>query len=48
MTHEEEERQYDISKLQSQVQDIAILQRATKAKQEVMMDVKMNGLKSEM
>ena len=48
MTHEEEERQYDISKLKSQVQDIKILQRATEAEMEVMMDVKMNGLKYEM
>ena len=35
-----------IFQLQSHVQDITILQRATEAKMEAMMDVKMNGLKA--
>jgi len=43
MTHEEEERQYNISKLKIQLEDIAILQRGTEA----MMDANMNGLKYE-
>ena len=45
MTHEEEERQYDISNLKSQMQDIPILQRGTEVKLESMMDAKMNVLK---
>jgi len=48
MMHEEEERQYDISKLWNQVQDITLLQRATEAKLESMMDVNMDGLKEDM
>ena len=40
MTHEEEELQYEISKLRYQVQQISILQRAT--------EDGIDGLKSEM
>ena len=47
MTHEEEHRQYDISQLQSQMEDITILQRGTEVKMEAMMDANMNGLKLE-
>ena len=51
MTHEEEELQYEISKLRYQVQQISILRRATeddidglKAK----MEVKLDGFKDQM
>ena len=40
MTHEEEERQYDISNLKSQVDNMVLSQRAT--------DVKIEGLKADM
>ena len=36
MTHEEEEVQHDIPKLQEQVQQISLLQRATKNEMEVL------------
>ena len=41
MTHEEEELQYDISKLRDQVQQIQLSQRVTKNE----MEAKMDGLK---
>ena len=50
MTHEEEELQYEISKLRYQVQQISILRRATKdeidgLKEE--MEAKLDGLKDQ-
>ena len=48
MTHEDEEWQHDISKLQEQVQQIFLLQRATKNDMEVLkkgVETKMDGLK---
>ena len=44
MTHEEEEVQHDISKLQDQVQQISLSQRVTKNE----MEAKMDGLKKGM
>ena len=41
MTHEEEEVQHDISKLQDQVQQFSVSQRVTKNE----MEAKMDGLK---
>ena len=51
MTHEDEEWQHDISKLQEQVQQISLLQRATKNEMEVLkkgMEANMDGLKNGM
>ena len=51
MTHEDEEWQHDISKLQEQVQQISLSQRATKNDMEVLkkgMETKMDGLKKGM
>ena len=51
MTHEDEEWQHDISKLQEQVQQISLSQRATKNEMEVLkkgMEAKMDGLKKGM
>ena len=48
MTHEDEEWQHDISKLQEQVQQISLSQRATKNDMEVFkkgVETKMDGLK---
>ena len=48
MTHEDEEWQHDISKLQEQVQQIFLSQRATKNDMEVLkkgVESKMDGLK---
>ena len=48
MTHEEEEVQHDISKLQDQVHQILLSQRATKNYMEFFkkdMETKMDGLK---
>ena len=48
MTHEDEEWQRDISNLQEKVQQISLLQRATKNDMEVLkkgMETKMDGLK---
>ena len=48
MTHEEEEVQHDISKLQDQVHQIFLSQRATKNEMEVLkkgVEAKMDGLK---
>ena len=50
MTHEEEELQYDISKLRYQVQQISILRRATEDDIDglkVEMKVKLDGLKDQ-
>ena len=50
MTHEEEELQYDISKLRYQVQQILILQRATKDDIDGLkayMEANMDGFKDE-
>ena len=38
MTHEEEEVQHDISKLQDQVQQLSLLQKVTKNEMEAKMD----------
>ena len=51
MTHEDEELQHDLSKLQEQVQRISHSQRATKNEIEVLkkgVEVKMDGLKKGM
>ena len=48
MTHEDEEWQHDISKLQEQVQQISLSQRTTKNEMEVLkkgVETKMDGLK---
>ena len=44
MTHEEEEVQHDISKLQCQVQQISLLKKVTRNE----MEAKMDGLKKGM
>ena len=49
MTHEDEELQHDLSKLQEQVQQISLSQRVTKNEMEGRMDglkKSMNGLKN--
>ena len=49
MTHEDEELQYDLSKLQEQVQQISLSQRATKNEMEVLkkgMEEKMDGMEA--
>ena len=49
MTHEEEEVQHDISKLQDQVQQISLSQRVTKNEMEILMkglEAKKDGLKN--
>ena len=43
MTHEDEELQHDLSKLQEQVQQISLSQRAAKNE----MEAKMDGLKKD-
>ena len=51
MTHEDEEWQQGISKLQEQVHQISLSQRATKNEMEVLnkgMETKMNGLEAKM
>ena len=51
MTHEAEEWQHDISKLQEQVQQISLSQRATKNEMDVLkksVEAKMDGLKKGM
>ena len=51
MTHEEEEVQHDISKLQDQVHQISLSQRVTKNEMEVLkkgMEAKMDRLKKVM
>ena len=51
MSHEEEELQYDISKLPYQVQQISILWRATEDSIDVLkeeMEAKLNSLKDQM
>ena len=51
MTHEDEEWQHDISKLQEQVQQILLSQKITKNEMEVLkkgVEVKMDGLKKGM
>ena len=51
MTHEDEELQHDLSKLQEQVQQISLSQRATKNDMEVLkkgVETKMDGLKKGM
>ena len=51
MTHEAEELQHDLSKLQEQVQQIFLSQRATKIDMEVLKkaaEYKMDGLKNGM
>ena len=48
MTHEDEETQHEISKLQEQVHQISLWQRPTKNEMEVLkkgMETKMDGLK---
>ena len=50
MTHEEEELQYEISKLWYQVQQISILQRTTEDDTDVLkeeMEAKLDGLKDQ-
>ena len=51
MSHEDEEVQHDISKLQEQVHQISLSQRATKNEMDVLkksMEAKMGGLKNGM
>ena len=51
MTHEEEEVQHDISKLQEKVHQISLLQRATKNEMDGLkkaVEAKMNGLEAKM
>ena len=51
MTHEDEELQHDLSKLQEKVHQISLSQRATKNEMEVWkkgMEAKMDGLKNNM
>ena len=51
MTHEDEEWKHDISKLQEQVKQISLSQRATKNEIEVLkkcVEAKMNGLEAKM
>ena len=51
MTHEDEELQHDLSKLQEQVHQISLSQRATKNEMEVLkkvVEAKMDGLKNNM
>ena len=51
MTHEAEEWQHDISKVQEQVQQISLSQRATKNEMDVLkksMETNMDGLKNRM
>ena len=48
MTHEDEESQHDISKLQEKVHQISLSERVTKNEMEVLkkgMEAEMNGLK---
>ena len=49
MTHEDEELQHDLSKLQEQVQKISLSQRATKNEMEVLkkgVEAKMDDMES--
>ena len=51
MTHEDEELQHDLSKLQEQVQQISLSQRATKNEMEVLkkgVEAKMDGMEAGM
>ena len=51
MTHEDEELQHDLSKLQEQVHQILLSQRATKNEMEVLkkgVEAKMDGVKNNM
>ena len=51
MTHEEEDAEHEFSKLQDQVQQISLLQRAIKNEMEVLkkgVEAKMDGLKKGM
>ena len=51
MTHEDEELQHDVSKLQEQVHRIYLLQREAKNEMEVLkkgVEVKMDGVKNNM
>ena len=51
MTHEDEELQHDLSKLQEQVHQISLSQRATKNEMDVLkksVETKMDGLKKGM
>ena len=51
MTHEDEELQHDLSKLQEQVHQIFLSQKETKNEMEVLkkgMEAKMDGLKNNM
>ena len=51
MTHEDEEWQHEISKLQEQVQQTSLSQRATKNDMEILkkgVETKMDGLKKGM
>ena len=51
MTHEEEEALHDISKLQEQVHQISLSQRATKNEMEVLkkcVEAKMDGVQAKM
>ena len=51
MTHEDEEVQHGISKLQEKVHQISLSQRATKNEMEVLnkgVEAKMDGLKNDM
>ena len=51
MTHEDEELQHDLSKLQEQVHQISLSQKVAKNEMEVLkkcMEAKMDGLKNNM
>ena len=51
ITHEDEELQHDLSKLQEQVHQISLSQRATKNEMEVLkkgMEAKMDGMEDGM
>ena len=51
MTHEDEELQHDLSKLQEQVHQISLSQRAAKNEMEVLkkgVEAKMDGVKNNM
>ena len=51
MTHEYEELQHDLSKLQEKVHQISLLQRATKNEMDVLkkgVEAKIDGLKKKM
>ena len=51
MTHEDKELQYDLSKLQEQVHQISLSQRATKNEMEVLkkgVEAKMDGMEDKM